>query len=105
MTDGAKPKDDAKPTEKPENASLNDPKSYQISDPQEFTMIELAEKVRDLTGSRSELIRKPLPMDDPRQRCPDISLAKRELDWQPTIELEEGLAKTIAYFEQALKTG
>ena len=75
-----------------------------LGNPHEFTMIELAEKVRDLTGSRSELIRKPLPMDDPRQRCPDISLAKRELDWQPTIELEEGLAKTIAYFEQALKT-
>ena len=74
-----------------------------LGNPHEFTMIELAEKVRDLTGSRSELVHKPLPMDDPRQRCPDISLAKRELDWQPKVELEDGLGKTIAYFEQALK--
>ena len=74
-----------------------------LGNPREFTMIELAEKVRELTGSRSTLVRKPLPMDDPRQRCPDISLAKRELDWQPKVELEQGLGKTIAYFEHALK--
>jgi len=86
---------------------MNSPDAFygpvNLGNPREFSMIELAEKVRQLTGSRSELVHKPLPMDDPRQRCPDIALAKRELDWQPTVELDEGLGKTIAYFEQTLK--
>jgi UDP-glucuronate decarboxylase len=69
-----------------------------IGNPNEFTMLELAESVIRLTGSRSRLSFQPLPTDDPRQRQPDISLAKSKLEWQPTIELEEGLRKTIEYF-------
>lgn len=75
-----------------------------IGNPHEFTILELAEKVIALTGSTSKLIRKPLPSDDPAQRRPDIRLAKDSLDWEPHIQLEEGLKKTIAYFEQQLKT-
>jgi UDP-glucuronate decarboxylase len=69
-----------------------------VGNPHEFTMLELANQVLELTGSSSELIFKDLPSDDPRQRQPDISLAKRELDWEPTVELREGLEKTIEYF-------
>ncbi len=69
-----------------------------IGNPNEFTILELAEKVIKLTGSKSKIIRMPLPPDDPTQRQPDISLAKKELGWSPKIELEEGLMKTIAYF-------
>lgn len=76
-----------------------------IGNPNEFTIKELAEKVIDLTGSGSKLIFKPLPSDDPMQRQPDISLAKKELDWEPKIQLEEGLKKTIAYFEQLVREG
>ncbi|WP_031383474.1 UDP-glucuronic acid decarboxylase family protein [Modicisalibacter zincidurans] len=65
----------------------------------EFTMLELAEKVIRLTNSSSKLVFKPLPPDDPRQRCPDIALAKEKLAWQPSVSLEEGLKKTIEYFE------
>lgn len=70
-----------------------------IGNPNEFTIKELAEKVIELTGSKSQFIYKPLPFDDPKQRQPDISLAKEKLNWQPTIQLEEGLAKTIEYFK------
>lgn len=70
-----------------------------IGNPGEFTMLELAQKVIALTGSNSKLTFKPLPQDDPLQRQPDISLAKKELHWEPTIDLEEGLKKTIAYFK------
>jgi len=76
-----------------------------IGNPGEFTMLELANKVLQLIGSKSELIYKPLPSDDPTQRQPDISLAKKELDWLPQIHLEEGLKKTIAYFEKILSEG
>ena len=62
-------------------------------------MLELAELVLELTGSKSELIFKPLPHDDPRQRRPDITLAKTKLDWEPTVRLEEGLLKVIEYFK------
>jgi len=71
-----------------------------LGNPGEFTIRELAEKVIELTGAKSELINKPLPHDDPKQRQPDIGLARRELDWGPTIALEEGLKKTIAYFKK-----
>ncbi len=71
--------------------------------PNEFTILELAEKVIALTGSKSEIIRKPLPSDDPRQRQPDIRLAQEKLGWTPTIQLEEGLNKTIPYFAELLK--
>lgn len=75
-----------------------------MGNPGEFTMLELANKVIDMTGSKSKLIFEPLPSDDPRQRKPDISLAKEVLGgWQPTIDLESGLTRTIAYFEEQLR--
>jgi UDP-glucuronate decarboxylase len=74
-----------------------------IGNPGEYTMLELAEKVIDLTGSSSSIEYKPLPENDPVRRQPDISLATKTLDWKPTIELEDGLKKTIAYFEQMLE--
>ncbi len=73
-----------------------------VGNPGEFTIRELAEKVIKLTGSKSKLVFKPLPQDDPRQRKPDITLAKKLLDWEPKVPLEEGLKKTIAYFEKLL---
>ncbi|KXB09545.1 NAD-dependent dehydratase [candidate division MSBL1 archaeon SCGC-AAA385M11] len=69
----------------------------------EFTIRELAEKVLDLTGSKSELIFESLPEDDPRQRKPEIKLAQEKLGWEPTISLEEGLPRTIEYFDEYLK--
>ena len=73
-----------------------------LGNPGEFTMIELAEKVLRLTGSKSKLIHMPLPQDDPKQRRPDITKAKQFLDWEPTIALEQGLERTIAYFRKAI---
>ena len=70
-----------------------------LGNPGEFTMLELAEKVIALTGSKSKIVHLPLPQDDPTQRMPVIELAKKELDWEPTVPLEEGLKKTISYFE------
>ena len=70
-----------------------------IGNPNEFTIKELAEKIISLTGSKSKIVHLPLPEDDPKQRQPDISLAKRELNWQPTVQLEYGLKKTITYFD------
>lgn len=70
-----------------------------LGNPNEFTVLELAEKVIKLTGSESKIIFKELPEDDPMQRRPDISLAKEKLGWEPKIELEEGLKKTIEYFK------
>ena len=69
-----------------------------LGNPGEFTMIELAEKVISLTNSKSRLVYKPLPGDDPKQRKPDISKAKKILNWEPTINLEEGLKRTIEYY-------
>jgi len=74
-----------------------------VGNPGEFTILQLAENVIELTGSKSKIIRMPLPADDPRQRRPDISKAKELLGWQPTTQLKEGLTKTIAYFEQLLR--
>jgi UDP-glucuronate decarboxylase len=71
-----------------------------IGNPVEFTVRELAEKVIALTGSASKIIQEPLPQDDPRQRQPDISKAKRELGWEPSIPLEDGLVKAIDYFRR-----
>lgn len=73
-----------------------------IGNPNEFTMLELAQEVLDLVGSKSKLIYMPLPQDDPKQRQPDITLAKQALDWEPRVQLREGLSKTIAYFESVL---
>ena len=76
-----------------------------IGNPNEFTMLELATKVIELTGTKSKLIFKDLPMDDPKQRQPNINKAFELLDqWQPTVQLEEGLIKTIKYFDSELKT-
>lgn len=74
-----------------------------LGNPGEFTILELAEKVLELTGSQSKLVFRPLPEDDPMQRQPDITLAKKELGWEPKIPLEKGLVKTISYFDQLLK--
>ena len=73
-----------------------------LGNPGEFTMIELAEKVIEITGSKSHIAFKPLPQDDPRQRQPDISLASTEMDWIPKVQLEEGLERTIAFFKQKI---
>jgi UDP-glucuronate decarboxylase len=74
-----------------------------IGNPGEFTMLELAENIIDLTGSTSKLIFEPLPADDPKQRQPDITLAKEKLGWEPTVPLRKGLAHTIEYFDGLLK--
>jgi UDP-glucuronate decarboxylase len=73
-----------------------------LGNPGEFTMLQLAELVRDLTGSASPLVFRPLPADDPKQRRPDITKATTELGWSPTVPLAEGLKATIAYFDQLL---
>jgi UDP-glucuronate decarboxylase len=75
-----------------------------LGNPGEFTMLELAEKVLELTGSSSSIEHLPLPQDDPKQRQPDISRAKKSLSWAPTVPLGEGLVKTIEYFSRSLGT-
>jgi UDP-glucuronate decarboxylase len=74
-----------------------------IGNPHEIPVRELAERVIRLTGSRSRIVHRPLPQDDPLQRCPDISLAQNVLGWAPTVELDAGLTKTVAYFRQMLQ--
>ncbi|MGE4422348.1 MAG: UDP-glucuronic acid decarboxylase family protein [Pseudodesulfovibrio sp.] len=74
-----------------------------LGNPSEFTILELAETVLDLVNSKSKIVFHDLPVDDPTQRKPDISLAKKTLDWEPKVPLREGLIKTIAYFEEFLK--
>jgi UDP-glucuronate decarboxylase len=74
-----------------------------IGNPTEFTMLQLASMVIEMTGSRSRVVHRPLPENDPRQRKPDISRAQEFLSWAPTTQLKEGLTRTIAYFEQLLK--
>ncbi|NTJ62079.1 SDR family oxidoreductase [Agrobacterium rhizogenes] len=76
-----------------------------LGNPAEFTMLELANLAIQLTGSRSTIKYLPLPADDPRQRQPDIGVASRELGWKPKVQLREGLARTIAYFEDLLSSG
>jgi UDP-glucuronate decarboxylase len=76
-----------------------------LGNPREFTIRELAEMIIRLTGSSSRLVFKPLPQDDPKQRQPDISLAKKQLGWEPKIPLEKGLMQTIEYFSAALRSG
>jgi UDP-glucuronate decarboxylase len=81
------------------------PGPVNLGNPGEFTITELAEQVINLTGSSSKLVLAPLPADDPQQRQPDISVAREKLQWEPKVQLREGLAKTIAYFDQLLTHG
>jgi dTDP-glucose 4,6-dehydratase len=74
-----------------------------IGNPEEIQLIDLAEQIKILTKSRSKIAYKPLPVDDPQVRCPDITLARTELGWTPKVSLKAGLAKTVPYFKQALK--
>jgi UDP-glucuronate decarboxylase len=76
-----------------------------LGNPHEFTVRELAEKVIEMTGSRSRIVTQPLPPDDPKQRRPDIALAKQTLNWEPKVTIDAGLKETIAYFEQLLTAG
>ena len=73
-----------------------------IGNPDEITIQEIAEKIVNVTNSNSKIVYKPLPEDDPRQRKPDISLAKKEINWSPITDLEKGLRQTISYFEKKL---
>ena len=73
-----------------------------IGNPGEFTILQLAQKVIELTNSSSQIIYQPLPSDDPMQRKPDITLARKELGWEPHIQLEEGLIKTIDFFKSII---
>ena len=73
-----------------------------IGNPGEFTMLEFAELVIELTGTKSEIVFEPLPKDDPKQRKPDISKAKRVLDWEPKIALRDGLRPTLEFFQSKI---
>jgi UDP-glucuronate decarboxylase len=85
---------------------MNSPATFtgpvNVGNPEEFSMLELADLVIRLTGAKSKMVFRPLPQDDPTQRCPDISLAKDRLAWEPHVPLEEGLKRTIAYFRKVL---
>ena len=74
-----------------------------LGNPSEYKILELAEKIIEMTRSNSKIIFKPLPLDDPEQRQPDISLAKEKLVWEPRIKLDEGLKKTINYFDNLVR--
>ena len=74
-----------------------------LGNPEEYTVQELARHIIQLSGSRSEIVLRPLPQDDPKQRCPDITIAKRDLQWQPRVKLADGLRKTIPWFIAAMK--
>ena len=81
------------------NSDLNDP--VNLGNPDEMNIIDFANKVIEFTKSKSKIIFKPLPIDDPKVRCPDISKAKKELEWKPEVSLEQGLRKTIEYFKNS----
>jgi len=76
-----------------------------MGNPEEFTILDLATMVKELTGSNAEIVFRPLPQDDPVRRCPDITLAKRKLGWEPKVPTREGLSKTIAYFRELMDVG
>ena len=78
----------------------NEHEPTNIGNPQEITILEFAERIRTLTGTKAEIIFKPLPQDDPKQRCPDIAKARRILHWEPKVTLEEGLRRTLEYFQK-----
>ena len=76
-----------------------------LGNPDEYTILEFAKRIKEFTGAKSKIALKPLPQDDPMQRRPDITLAKGKLKWQPEIGIKEGLAKTVEYFKTRLKKG
>jgi dTDP-glucose 4,6-dehydratase len=84
-------------------AKSNEPWPVNIGNPEEFTILECAEKVLAVTGSRSRIRHEPLPQDDPKQRCPDISKARQLLGWEPKIQLEEGLKLSLNYFREVVE--
>jgi nucleoside-diphosphate-sugar epimerase len=77
-------------------------KSVNLGSENEVTMLQLATRIRDLSGSSSEIVFKPLPVDDPKQRRPDLTRARKVLGWEPTTSLDAGLNKTIAYFRKRM---
>lgn len=81
-------------------SKLNEP--VNLGNPNEMSVLHLARQILQLTGSKSSIVHKPLPVDDPKQRCPDIALAKKSLGWRPEVSLEEGLPRTISYFRRSL---
>jgi len=85
---------------------MNSPDAFtgpvNLGNPEEFTILDLARAVIKLTGSKSQIVFKPLPSDDPVQRCPDIGLAREALGWRPSVHLQDGLAKTVSYFQKLL---
>src|SRR4051812_41135238 len=83
-------------------AASNEQEPTNIGNPAEFTMLECAERVLKVTGSKSKMTFEPLPQDDPKQRCPNISKAKRLLGWEPKVDLEQGLRLSMNYFKQAI---
>ena len=86
----------------PMNTSADFSGPVNIGNPIESSILELAKRIIELTASKSRLVFQPLPHDDPRQRCPDIGLAKKTLGWEPKVPLEKGLKQTIRYFDQLL---
>ena len=81
----------------------NFPGPVNLGNPSEISINNLAKEIIDLTGSKSKIINKKLPTDDPKQRCPDIEIARKELKWEPSFDRETGLKKTIRYFDMLLK--
>ena len=82
----------------------DEPMPVNLGNPREMTILEFATIITEMTGSKSKVICQPLPEDDPKQRCPDISKALRVLGWQPKVSLEEGLRPTIEYFQGILQS-
>ena len=76
---------------------------FNIGNPVETTVLEFARRIIELTASKSEIVFRPLPADDPKQRCPDIGRARSILGWEPTIQLDEGLVRTVEYFREAIR--
>jgi len=79
------------------------PGPVNLGNPNEISIMQLAKEITEMVGSKSKIINKELPIDDPKQRCPDIELAKKELGWNPKFQREEGLKKTIEYFDKLLE--
>ena len=86
---------------------MNNPQGFigpvNLGNPSERTILDFAKLIIELTNSNSKIIHMPLPKDDPTQRKPDISLAKKELNWEPTVDIKDGLLKTIEYFEKKIR--